>query len=99
MNVQIRKRLLKVFVAALSAIIVAFFIVGFNGACIQGQYRHQIPLDDGWSVSFSGIRLPILKQISDFRIPSNINPGDTIVYERKMEGLPVSLPTAGQKLR
>ncbi len=93
MNVLVRKRLLKVFVAALSAIIVAFFIVGFNGACIQGQYRHQIPLDDGWSVSFSGIRLPILKQISDFRIPSNINPGDTIVYERKMEGLPVSLPT------
>lgn len=93
MYIQTGKRLLKVLIATLSAVIVAIFVVGFNGACSKGLFEKQIPLDDGWSVSFSGIRLPVLKHISDFRIPSNINRGDTIVYERKMESVPTSLPT------
>ena len=47
----------------------------------------------GWSVSFLDVRLPPLKRISNFRIPKRIKPGDTIVYERKMMGDSLPLPT------
>ena len=87
------KRLLKIMIAALSAVIVVLFIFSFNGVCRNVTSDYLIRLDDGWSVSFSGVHLPAVKKISDFRVPSNVEPGDTIIYERHMGGDPLPLPT------
>lgn len=87
------KRLLKIMIAALSAVIVVLFIFSFNGICRNVTSDYLIRLDDGWSVSFSGVHLPAVKKISDFRVPSNVEPGDTIIYERHMGGDPLPLPT------
>ena len=80
-------------IAALSAVIVVLFIFSFNGVCRNVTSDYLIRLDDGWSVSFSGVHLPAVKKISDFRVPSNVEPGDTIIYERHMGGDPLPLPT------
>ena len=80
-------------IAALSAVIVVLFIFSFNGICRNVTSDYLIRLDDGWSVSFSGVHLPAVKKISDFRVPSNVEPGDTIIYERHMGGDPLPLPT------
>ena len=87
------KRLLKILIAVMSAVIVAFFIVSFNGACRHGMCDNLIRLEGGWSVSFSDVRLPSLKHVSEFRVPSTVTPGDTIIYERDMSGTAIPLPT------
>ena len=89
----LKKRLLKIVVALFSAAIVFLLLLSFNGACCDGLQDNRIPLDSGWSVSFLDVRLPPLKRISNFRIPKRIKPGDTIVYERKMMGDSLPLPT------
>ncbi len=87
------KRLVKILIAVLSAVIVALFVTSFNGACRHGMCDNLIRLEGGWSVSFSDVRLPPLKHVSEFRVPSNITPGDTIIYERDMGGTSIPLPT------
>ena len=87
------KRLLKLFIATLAAVAVVLLIVSFNGACRRGLYDHVIKLNDGWSISFSDVHLPPLEHVSEFRIPSNIKPGDTIVYERDMRNDSIPMPT------
>ena len=77
----------------MSAVIVAFFVVSFNGACRHGMCDNLIRLEGGWSVSFSDVRLPPLKHVSEFRVPSTVTPGDTIIYERDMSGTSIPLPT------
>lgn len=80
-------------IAALSAAIVVLFIVSFYGVCRHATCDYLIHLDDDWSVSLSGVHLSAVKKISDFRVPSNVEPGDTIIYEREMGGEPLPLPT------
>ena len=87
------KRLLKILIAALSAAIVILFLVSFNGVCRHATCDYIIRLDEGWSVTFSGVHLPAVKKISDFRVPSNITPGDSIIYERHMGGIPLPRPS------
>ena len=87
------KRLLKFLIATFAAVIVILFVISFTGACRHGMCDQVIKLNDGWSISFSDVRLPALKHVSDFRVPSNIQPGDTIIYERDMSGDTVPLPT------
>lgn len=87
------KKILKLLIATLAAVIVVLFIISFNGACRHGLNDNVIKLNDGWSISFAGIRLPPLEHVSDFRVPSNIQPGDTIIYERDMRNDSIPLPT------
>ena len=87
------KRLLKLLVAAFAALVVIFFVVSFDGACRHGLCDNSIKLNDGWSISFSDVHLPALEHVSDFRVPLNIQPGDTIVYERDMSGDTIPLAT------
>ena len=87
------KKLLKVLIAVMSTVMVILFLVSFNGVCRHGTCDHVIRLDEDWSVSFAGVHLPAVKKISDFRVPANIMPGDTIIYERQMGGDPIPLPT------
>lgn len=87
------KRLLKLLVAAFAALVVIFFVVSFDGACRHGVCDNSIKLNDGWSISFSDVHLPALEHVSDFRVPLNIQPGDTIVYERDMSGDTIPLAT------
>jgi diguanylate cyclase (GGDEF)-like protein len=87
------KRLLKLLVAAFAALVVIFFVVSFDGACRHGMCDNVIKLNDGWSISFSDVHLPALEHVSDFRVPSNIEPGDTIIYERDMSGDSIPLAT------
>ena len=87
------KRLLKLLVAAFAALVVIFFVVSFDGACRHGMCDNSIKLNDGWSISFSDVHLPALEHVSDFRVPLNIQPGDTIVYERDMSGDTIPLAT------
>ena len=87
------KKILKLLIATLAAVIVVLFLISFNGACRHGLNDNVIKLNDGWSISFAGIRLPPLEHVSDFRVPSNIQPGDTIIYERDMRNDSIPLPT------
>jgi len=87
------KRLLKLLIAVLAAVVVVLFVVSFNGACRHGLSDNVIKLNDGWSISFSDVHLPAMEHVSDFRVPSNIQPGDTIIYERDMKGDSIPLPT------
>ena len=87
------KRLLKFLIAAFAAVIVVLFVISFNGACRHGLCDHVIQLNDGWSISFSDVHLPALEHVSNFRVPSNIQPGDTIIYERDMRGDSIPMPT------
>ena len=87
------KRILKLLVAVLAAVSVALFVISFNGMCRHGTCNHVIKLNDGWSVSFSDVHLTPLKHVSEFRVPSNVEPGDTIIYERNMRDDSIPLPT------
>jgi diguanylate cyclase (GGDEF)-like protein len=87
------KKILKLLIATLAAVIVVLFVISFNGACRHGLCDNVIKLNDGWSISFSDVHLPALEHVSDFRVPSNIQPGDTIIYERDMRGDLIPLPT------
>ena len=88
------KKLLKVLIAVLAAVIVTLFVVSFNGMCRHDSIDLAIRLSDGWSVSFSDVHLPAIDRISEFRVPSNIKPGDTIIYERNMKDAEsIPLPT------
>ena len=87
------KRLLKLLIAVFATVIVALFIISFNGACRHSLSDNVIKLNDGWSISFSDVHLSALEHVSDFRVPSNIQPGDTIIYERDMKNDSIPLPT------
>ena len=87
------KRLLKLLTAVLAAVVVVLFVISFNGACRHGLCDNVIKLNDGWSISFSDVHLAAMDHVSDFRVPSNIEPGDTIIYERDMKGDSIPLPT------
>lgn len=87
------KRILRLFIAVIAAVIVVLFVVSFNGACRLGSCNNVIKLNDGWSISFSDVHLPAMERVSGFRLPSNVKPGDTIIYERDMRGESIPLPT------
>ena len=87
------KKLLKLLIAVFATVIVALFVISFNGACRNGLSDNVIKLNDGWSISFSDVHLSALEHVSDFRVPSNIKPGDTIIYERDMRNDSIPLPT------
>lgn len=87
------KKILRLLIAVVAAVIVVLFVVSFNGMCRHGSCNNVIALNDGWSISFGGIHLPPMEHVSDFRVPSNIQPGDTIIYERDMRNDSIPLPT------
>lgn len=87
------KRLLEIFIAVMTAVTAILFVVSFYGVCSHDSCNKTISLEEGWSVYYVGQHHPAVKKISGFRVPSDIVPGDTIFYERRMDGTFRSLPT------
>lgn len=71
----------------------ALFFVGviflyFHNLCLKGADPDIIDFDYDWKISYADT-VVYPNEIGDFKIPSTINVGDTIVYEKKIEkGVP-----------
>ena len=93
MLIKHAKRLLKIFIAVMSAVIVLLFFISFIGACKHNTCDNIIPLDKSWSVYYSDSVISAVGKVSDFRVPSDIKPGDTIIYEHRVGGKPIPRPS------